>query len=330
MSLSASHFVPTVRFWKSNLASKPKFPSAHESSQDPYLAYSSRCVTLTDGSYHAILCLSYAFPFIRDISSLRWSVSCQIWWEKRQAVLFLLCLTWRKHNLVSAFTLPKLCMHLAHWVCLHQLTTWTILDSLLHTHAHAYTNTHTALKYTTKHQISDCEHSVLWDIHCYLRVQKLQIADLEIVLLCFASGEIRHSQKGDWALAVSKALTLWKFSPMTSTLPWFCSLFFFLSVLEVSFFSYLHLSVRDPANQFPPRSSPNSCCLSLLWTTDTCWASSVVIIILSSGFLCTGHINLELRAGSYLPFSESRFLAQMTSHSCSITLYRMNGMSDSA
>lgn len=93
-----------------------------------------------------------------DINSLRWSVSCQNCWEKRQAVLSLPRLTWRKHNLVSVFTLPSLGMYLAHLICLLSVIAWMILDFLLHTHTHS-TNT------PRKYQISNYEQSVLWEIH---------------------------------------------------------------------------------------------------------------------------------------------------------------------
>lgn len=54
-----------------------------------------------------------------DKSSWGWSVSCQNCLEKRQAVLSLLCssLTWRKHNLVSVFTLLSPYMYFAHLIC---------------------------------------------------------------------------------------------------------------------------------------------------------------------------------------------------------------------
>lgn len=78
-----------------------------------------------------------------DINLLRWSVSCQNCLEKRQAVLSPLCLRRRKHNLVSVFTLPSLCMDLAHSICL--LSVNNMNDPGFSTsHAH----TPPALKYT--------------------------------------------------------------------------------------------------------------------------------------------------------------------------------------
>ena len=147
VSLSASLLMLTARFGKSHLSSKscllsrsPDLPSS--SSPDGCLASAAGVSPHSMGAamWHGGS-LMHLLSF-HDINSLRWSVSCQNCWEKRQAVLSLPRLTWRKHNLVSVFTLPSLGMYLAHLICLLSVIAWMILDFLLHTHTHTHTHTH--------------------------------------------------------------------------------------------------------------------------------------------------------------------------------------------
>lgn len=116
----------------------------------------SRCgMATTTQSCGAVMHLSSS----HDKSSWRWSVSCQNCLEKWRAVLSLLCSTLHgeNNNLVSVFTLPSLYMYLAHLICL--LSVNNMNDP-------RFPPSHTShLNTPRKHQIFNCEWSVLWEIH---------------------------------------------------------------------------------------------------------------------------------------------------------------------
>lgn len=78
------------------------------------------CHTLQYGSYHTTLWFSCTLIIIPWYKFLK--VVCQLLKLSREEtgslVLTLLRLTWRKHHLVSVFTLPNPHMYLAHFICL--------------------------------------------------------------------------------------------------------------------------------------------------------------------------------------------------------------------
>lgn len=112
-------------------------------------------------------------------------------------------------------------------------------------------------------------------MHCQWRVQKLQMGDLGAMQPCCASGKIRHFQKE--VIAIGSEQGNHTVNLFTSDRPLALApillLSFPLLCLWCVFFSYPHVFIGDPADQFPSRCSPNSSGLPLLWITITLWAA---------------------------------------------------------
>lgn len=289
-----------VRFWKSLLSSKLYFSVKVSQISSHFHPWHIRAGVLhchmaatTRLSGSVMLFLSF-----HDINSLT-CLSAANTAERRARQHCSYC-TSNGENIISSLPLPcqvPVCIWHIEYVY-YRLTTWTILDFLLHIHSRTHEHT-PCLDIPSKHQVSDCERSVLWEMDCHLRVPKLQMANLETIQSCFASGEIRHFQKE--VLEIGSEQDIHAMNLFTSDrhlTPALILLFSFpLLCLWCIFSSYPYFFTRDPADQFPPRCSPNSSGLPHLWTTITRTAGCCGNLMLFSGFFRIGHVNLELRVG---------------------------------
>lgn len=146
MSLCASLLVLTVKFW-SHILLPSHFPDQLcLPPQDWHLAriFKLVCPPAVWQLPHDSMCI-YAFSLISWYKFFKVACQGQNCLAKRQAVLSLFHLTWRKYNLFSVFTLPSLSMYLAHSICLLSVNNTNDPGfPISHTHIH------TTLKYTTK------------------------------------------------------------------------------------------------------------------------------------------------------------------------------------
>lgn len=210
-------------------------------------------------------------------------------------------------NIISSLPLPcQVPVSIWHTEYVYyQLTTWTILDFLLH--LHSCTHKHIPHSKTpTGHQVSDCEHSILWEVHCHLRVQKLQMADWETIQSCFASGEIRQKEVLEIGSEQGTRTVNLFTSDRHLALALILLFSFLLLCLWCVFFSYLSFFIRHPANQFSPRCSPKAVVFPFSEPPLQCGQLAAMVNWCSSpGVFRTGYVSLELRVGYYLLFSES-------------------------